>query len=282
MKKYVDNEINFSKLYGKTIGRGNLRFHKLNLTNMKRHIRDYVMDSIHHHKWVYYVHFEDMLEKFQTFEYKEEFVYNDCSQCWSIFTIRYITNNWNVLTINDFTEKQVESMRGYCEKYPNIDSWNTTILTHSVLLKNQLHRECYYELLHALESVHLDSILLARTKDEWKLIYQCRYLMVPYENTWFDRVQLYQELEENLFYGKFRDNSEFNDIFNITDHETYTKEDIPLEFFPRDRSRPEHDYSYIQYWIDNGEIQVVPNILSTREKLEKSGKHRFEQDIGNL
>lgn len=281
IKKYVNGEINFTTLYGKTIGRGNLRLPKLNLTNMKKHIREYVLDSIHHHKWIYYKNFDDMLEKFQTFEYKEEFGHNDCSECWNIFTIRYITNNWKMLTITDFTEKQVEVTTEYCEKYPNLDPWNTTIISHSILLKDQLYRECYYELLHSLECAHLDSILLTRSRDEWKLIYQCRYQMIPYDNLWFDRVNLYQTIDENLFYCKFKDNSEFNHLLSI--HQpVYTKDDIPLEYFPRERSRPKYEYAYIQYWIDNEEIKVIPNILSTRELLNKSRKERDDQYIKDI
>lgn len=248
----------------------------MNLSTMKKHIREYVIDSIHNHKWVYYKHFDDMLEKFQTFEYTEDIDHLGMDTCWDIFTVRYMTDNWNVLTISDYDERRATHMTEYIQTHPNIkDPWNTDILTSSALLKNYIHSQCYDKLSNELYYADCDSMYLTRSRDEWRLIYQARFRMLPYENLWFDRIYNLQTSEENTFYHKFRDLSQFAHLMK-NPQPTYTIYDIPLDFFPRDRSRPKYGYAYSRYWIDNGEIRVVPELLSTLESIEKGRKDREE------
>lgn len=234
------------------------------------------MDNIHNCKWVYYSRFEDMLEKFQTFEYKEQLNKGEMDKCWSIFSVRYITDNWKTLTISDYEERHINCITEYLQINPHIeDHWNSDIFTANSLLRNYIHHVCYYKLLNELNSAAFDSVYLTRTKEEWKLIYQARYQMIPHDNLWFDRIYMLQTQEENSYYHKFRDISKITHLM-ANPQALYVKRDVGLEFFPRERSRPKHDYAYVRYWIDNGEIKVVPNLLSVREKLDKNATIREE------
>lgn len=275
----VGHLINF-KLYGKSIGRGrlSLRREKATFTAMKQSIRELVLDCIHDHIWVYYTDFDKMLEAFQDMEYKEDLSAPlAVHQCWDTFTVRYTAGNFKRLTAEDFTEKQLSVMSAAdsaCVRsgiQNEEELYNSSMFTKMALLKDEEVSRQYYALHTALQEARYDDIYHSRTKEEWQTIYSARSQLVPYQNLWFERLDMFQTLEENLFYLQFKDNRDLDKQWGFAAKEqSKSKADIPLEYFPRQRSRPVHDYASVQYWVDNGLITKAPQIRSVQEQLDLS------------
>lgn len=231
-------------VYGETIGRNRLIGSVLTLASFKRNAKKIILDHPSLCMWIYYKNFEDMLSKFTTFSFTEENTHMyDVVLCWTIFSTRYVNNNWKSFTQDDYTTLEISINNESMQKYPVKDPWNCARIAKSKLLQNQSHSKKYFDLVKALRQARYDDLMQSRSSSDWEKIYRYRYRMLMLGQDVFDALSLLQTTEENEYY-----------LLYIQDNAVTDVGKAPLEFFPRGRSKPDCKYSTFNYWYTSGSI----------------------------
>lgn len=228
----MDNAIVFN-VYGDTIGKGALSKSALTLKSLKKNIKKIIIDHPIQCVWIYYEHFDEMIKRFETFDFVDEIC--DVGLCWEIFSMRFVTNTWNTFTKDDFTETEILISDSNMEKYPCLDQWNCSYIVRYQILRNRSKE--YYDLWERLNNARYDDKMQSRTETEWGLIYQYRFdLLVKGDEMAYYELCILQTTEENMFYNSH----------------ARSAENARFEFFPRKESIPISQYATFNYWVKRG------------------------------
>jgi hypothetical protein len=268
---YFSTLVNYSRRYGKSIGNTINNTQYINNDNNIDNNNDiYVIIKNDYYlcKWLYYEDIDKFIKEFRLYLKDNNINYNNTILIDYLLEIFWLESNDPTLN-TEYTQKEaldnykihVESNDYNFKNELNDDTFKYMLRSMNYRNKNKKLTELYIKLFTELDYARFDDILQTRTKEEWEIIYSLRYM--------------YKNIVNNIL--------SITDVFNFTFYELnttkkkleyllkiyqttnegynwyypYSKQLIDsIEYFPRDTSKPSHDYAYSSYYnFDINNIQ---------------------------
>lgn len=181
-------------------------------------------------------------------------------------------------------------------------------------IKNEDLHTNYINMTKQFDYARLDDVLQCRTKENWEILYSIRYIYKNIVNLLLDKKitgeNMYnkdihnRKLSYDLDFSvdNINEKSTPNELYeikkNIEDwlsayqetseglawHNPYSDKPIDtIEYFPRETSKPEHDWAYSKYYnLENNASTVVNNMINMRKRKLEETQNKFSERINRL
>lgn len=278
---HFSTQINFSRSFGKTIGK-TIEQNKFN------DIKEIILNDLFLCKWIYYEDFDRFIEEFKVYltnlskseDDGDKYIYDlsKDSHLKNILEIFWLESNDSELRKN---YDQTEALEDYCnkvnqngytidiEKEIKIDGFYLFVRLLNYKNNNIKLGKLLLDLTNNLYNTRIDDIIKTRTKDEWENLYSLRFLYKKVVNDILENksedCKLKMKIERYLMY--FQETSE-----SLEWHNPYSKKIIEsIEYFPRESSKPEHDYAYASHYdFENNAQNIVDKLyMKTQQRQEQ-------------
>lgn len=180
--------------------------------------------------------------------------------------------------------------------------------------KNENLVKSHFDMTQQLKYARIDDIIQSRTKENWEILYSIRYLYKNVVNLLIKTMSGKDMFKQDLTNRKFGFDLDFNidknldenlsqeELYNIKKnledwlntyqesseglewHNSYSDKPIDsLEYFPRETSKPEHEWAYSKYYdLENNAHNVVNNLINTRKRKHKEYNKNFEDKMNKI
>ena len=187
--------------------------------------------------------------------------------------------------------------------------------------KNENLVKTHFDMTQQLNYARLDDIIQSRTKENWEILYSLRFIYKNVVNTLIHKKmsdedmfnidckergnrKLGLDLDFNVYLtnDKNFENLSEEELYkikkNLEDwlspyqdcteglewHNSYSDKPIDsIEYFPRETSKPEHEWAYSKYYdLENNAHNVVNNLINTRKRKREEYNSQFADRINKI
>lgn len=311
--------VDFSRRLGKSIGVNKISSYEIkkkineyeNNLDKRKIFNDFLSEIFKHDlflcNWLYYEDYDKFLSDFKEYilELDDEYfniIINSDIHLGNMVDIFWMEKNDPILKEKYNYETALEEHKKAVEKnnykFDNDDrKYEGFKLILKELTYKRYNQEIYdklFKLKKELEYARMDDILHMRTELQWKYLYSLRYMyknvvnnilkIEPNNIFSFDEPtpisQLYKikkNIEDYLMF--YQESTEGLDWYN-----PYSNKPIEnIEYFPRETSKPPHEYAYAEYYdLKNTSFLNFEEMLNQRKKRNEEIQNNINERFNKL
>ena len=302
--------VNFSRRYGKSIGDNRLSTYKLNKEleqtisdeDKRKLFNNYLPEIFKYDlflcEWLYYDSYDEFILEFKEYVLTlndDEFnlAVNSSIHLKTIVELFWMEKNDPKLKEEYTYETSLEEYKKAVEKNnykfdeenTKYDGFKLTLKQLDYTRRNETLYDELFKLTKQLSNARFDDVLQMRTEEEWKILYSLRYLYKDVVNKILtgtntpdsdlhkskrnleDYLMLYQQSTEGLDW-----------------HNPYSdKLIVNIEYFPRETSKPPHDYAYAKYHnLEENASTNVNNMIDKRKRKREEYNNELAERLNKL